>query len=194
MKKLLIVAMGMAALSGCATIVEGSDQSITVNTNPPGASCLLKRGGVTIAAVDPTPGSANVSKSKDPIGVQCSKDGFRTAESGLSSDFEGMTLGNILIGGVVGVAIDAGSGAMNKYPEHVSVQMRPKSFSSVAARKRFYDQEIARAQTEAENLSDRIRSKCSERDKDRCEQQIAEIDRSLAATVAGYKAERAGGS
>ena len=123
MWKQLIVVFSLAALSGCATIVEGSDQNIAIDTSPQGAVCEVKRDGVTIGSTV-TPGTVNISKSKDPIGVVCNKKGYRTATSGADSDFEGMTLGNILLGGVVGVAIDAGSGAMNEYPDKVVLTLQ----------------------------------------------------------------------
>lgn len=43
-------------------------------------------------------------------------------------------MGNILLGGLVGAAIDAASGANNKYPERVMVILTPASFPSDEAR------------------------------------------------------------
>jgi hypothetical protein len=37
------------------------------------------------------------------------------------ADFQAATLGNILIGGVIGVVVDAASGAMGTYPPSVAV-------------------------------------------------------------------------
>jgi hypothetical protein len=38
-----------------------------------------------------------------------------------------MTAGNLLVGGVVGVAVDASSGAMNKYDPNVQIAMNKVS-------------------------------------------------------------------
>ena len=43
-------------LSGCATIVEGSDQTVSIITYPPEASCKLLRGGEVLAFVNTNPG------------------------------------------------------------------------------------------------------------------------------------------
>ena len=49
----------MAFASGCATIVEGTDQTVTIMTDPTGATCRLERDGSTIGIVNATPGSVN---------------------------------------------------------------------------------------------------------------------------------------
>ena len=36
-----------------------------------------------------------------------------------------MTLGNIIIGGLVGLVVDMSTGAINKYPGEVTVPMQP---------------------------------------------------------------------
>jgi hypothetical protein len=38
---------------------------------------------------------------------------------------EGMTAGNIILGGVIGLGVDAASGAMNKYTPEIQVIMTP---------------------------------------------------------------------
>ena len=88
--KLLSCVLGMVVLafsSGCSTIVEGTDQTVTVFTDPAGASCALKRGGTSIGLVNPTPGSINIDKSKDQITIYCEKDGFEKSAGVLSSKF-----------------------------------------------------------------------------------------------------------
>lgn len=123
----LIVPLALAlAATGCASIVEGTDQSVTVSSNPTEASCLLEREGAQIGAVNPTPGSVLVGKSSADITVTCSKAGYSDGVAVLASNFEGMTLGNIIFGGIVGVGVDAASGAMHTYPPAVTVTLPPK--------------------------------------------------------------------
>lgn len=112
-----------AACGACSTIVEGTDQTVTVATDPSGATCELSRGGQIIGVVNPTPGSILVDKSADNISVICSKEGYQDASGTLTSEFEGMTFGNILFGGIIGVAVDASSGAMNQYPSSITVRL-----------------------------------------------------------------------
>src|SRR4051812_10109461 len=120
--------------SGCASIVEGTDQSVTVQTSPSGASCELKRDGTVIGVVNPTPGTITVDKSKNDIAVICKKDGYQDGSGAFSSEFQGMTFGNLLFGGIIGVAVDASSGAMHEYPASVTVVMAPNSFANSAER------------------------------------------------------------
>ncbi len=72
-----------------------------------------------------TPGVTRVQKSKEDIAIRCSKPGWQDASAVIASNFEGWTLGNVLIGGLVGITIDAASGASNRYPHAFSVAMAP---------------------------------------------------------------------
>ena len=123
--RLSLLAASSLALSGCATIVNGSNQSVTVSTDPPGASCKLSRQGETMGAVPLTPGSVQVSKSKNDIDVTCEKPGYQTATVSKSPNFGGATFANIIAGGVVGAVVDAASGANYTYPSEVHVSMAP---------------------------------------------------------------------
>lgn len=102
-------------LNGCATIVKGSTQPLAIVTKPAGATCTLRRKGKVIAIVSPTPGEVVVSKSKQDITYECEKKGYKKAIGVIKSDFQGWTMGNVLIGGIIGAGIDAASGAMNEY-------------------------------------------------------------------------------
>ncbi len=122
----ILSAMTLAVpLAGCATIIDGSDQPLGVVTTPAGASCDLKREGKVIAQIAPTPGQVVVTKSKNDILIECRKDGFQPAQVIAKSTFTGTTIGNVLAGGVIGIAVDAASGANNEYPESVNVVLTP---------------------------------------------------------------------
>lgn len=118
-----VAALGVA-LSGCASIMEGQTQSIAIASPPTtGATCTLSnsRGEWSVT----TPGTVSVKKSRHDMAVSCSKEGYQTATARIPSDFAGWTLGNLLIGGVIGIGVDAGTGAMNKYPHAFEVPMTP---------------------------------------------------------------------
>ena len=74
--------------------------------------------------VDPTPGTLNLDKSSESIQIKCALEGYKTAQYVLESEAEAMTVGNVLFGGVIGLAVDAGTGAMNKYDSNVTVVMQ----------------------------------------------------------------------
>lgn len=113
----------LAFLSACATIVNGSSQTVTVSTAPSGATCIVDRMGARIGAVPQTPGSLRVDKSKHDLSVTCSKPGFQTAAVTRSSSFGAMTFGNLIAGGAVGFIVDAASGASFEYPSDIRLDL-----------------------------------------------------------------------
>jgi hypothetical protein len=120
------VAIGGAfLLAACSSIVEGTSQQIVVDTEPPGASCNFIRQGVPIARISPTPGAATIEKTKHDITIECELADFRKSTYLNKSEVAGATLGNILIGGGIGWAIDSASGADNKYTSPVVLALAP---------------------------------------------------------------------
>jgi hypothetical protein len=127
------------ALAGCATITTGSDDLVTIDTDPNGAICRLTADGIQVAVINPTPGSIEVPKSKNDLTVRCDRDGYLPAEGVIESKFQGMTFGNILFGGVIGVIIDASSGASNNYDDGVLITLIPEGFPTTEKRDNFFD-------------------------------------------------------
>ena len=76
-RKFLLAIFGFAAVSGCGTPPKGIE--ILVSTAPPGASCLLIRGGQPIATAEPTPAIAIVPIDAAPVSAQCRRLGFEDA-------------------------------------------------------------------------------------------------------------------
>lgn len=125
MKRIFLMAVAATALVGCSSIISGTQQTISFNSNPPGAVCALTRNGLPIGNVT-TPGGIVVEKTKHNIQVTCAKEGYEDATAMLKSEVEGATFGNIILGGGIGWAIDSASGADNKYQEVVNVSMSKK--------------------------------------------------------------------
>ncbi|MCG8493015.1 MAG: hypothetical protein MI743_15450 [Sneathiellales bacterium] len=113
------------ALGACSTATRGTTQQIFVDTKEvEDAKCTLKnhKGQWT---VESTPGTATVPRGGGAITVDCEKPNYKKSSQVVAENFEEMTLGNVLIGGIIGIAVDAASGAAFKYPERVSVYMEP---------------------------------------------------------------------
>jgi hypothetical protein len=125
MKKFILLAL-LLALPACSSIVEGTSQELIVNTNPPGADCALKRENYVIGRVNPTPGGVTVKKTKHDITVVCSKKGYEEATYFNKSGAAGATVGNIILGGGIGWAIDSASGADNKYETPMNINLNKK--------------------------------------------------------------------
>ena len=104
-----IAVLGIA-VSGCATIVEGTTQSVSVTTTPEqGAQCTLVNSQGTWYLT--TPGSTTVHKTKTDLNVTCNKEGFGLGQTVAASHFGAATAGNVIAGGLVGMGVDAASGA-----------------------------------------------------------------------------------
>lgn len=189
-KRTLATVVIALSLSGCATIVEGSDQTVTVTTTPSGAMCELKRDGQVVAVVNPTPGSASIDKSKHDVSVTCSKEGYQGGGGALSSKFQGMTFGNILFGGIIGVAVDASSGAMHQYEPSIHVTLIPEEFPSISARDEFFDTEKVRIEREAAEAIAKVRKECNPNEEEKCEKTVAAIEKERDSHLAELELKR----
>lgn len=156
--------LGLFVLGGCATITTGHTQSVVVDTDPQGAECRFKRGDRDVAVVNPTPGTATVDKSFGKMEVRCAKAGFQESAETLAPEFQAMTLGNVILGGVVGIVVDAASGAMAKYPQAVRLTLIPTSFGSDAQRDAYFAALLERMAREAADEEARIKRQCTTED------------------------------
>lgn len=116
--RILALAVAIPFLTGCATIISGSNQKVNVNSTPSGA---MARVDGNLAGVTPT--IFTLERKVDHT-VEISKVGYRTATVILRHTMNGATAGNILAGGFIGIGVDAISGAMYKLvPDRVDVTL-----------------------------------------------------------------------
>lgn len=113
-------------ISACASIVSGSSESLSVETkykNKPvtAAKCKLSNDKGTWFVT--TPGSVTVYRSFEALQINCEKDKFPSGNLNLDSRTKPLAFGNILFGGVIGGAVDIGSGAAYDYPTLITVAM-----------------------------------------------------------------------
>lgn len=129
-----MAALGVAAisLSACASVTKGTSQSVSINTAPiQGANCTLQAPSGTWTVV--SPGAVTVPRTKHDINVKCEKTGYQAGMGTLKSGTQLMTAGNLILGGVIGLAVDASTGAMNDYPEQITVVLTPDQAPQPAA-------------------------------------------------------------
>lgn len=182
---------GFVSLVGCASIVEGTDQTIAIKTDPPEAECSLTQEGKLVGKIDKTPGTVSLDKSKEDLVVECSKEGHFKEVSNVTSSFEGMTFGNIIFGGIIGVGVDAASGAMHHYPEEVTVLLTPTSFDTEEDRDKFFSDRRDFLISETERSTTKIRKECSPELKDDCEDEVEELEEALDAKLQLVESRRA---
>lgn len=124
--------LGLLSLSGCATITSGTSQAVNIVTEKDvqEAKCELtdKKGGKWF--VPSTPGSATVRKGDGPLSIICKKNGYKTAKLMVDETLVPATFGNIILGGGIGILVDAASGAAQQYPDQILVWMEPEDFKT----------------------------------------------------------------
>jgi len=109
------------ALTGCASITQGTNQVISFSIDPTEAKCsIVGSDGATMGSVTGKSNLFQVSKSKNDLIVNCQADGYEQKTTRIASSTQAA--------GVIGVVIDFGivdmlTGAMWKYPDHVSIAM-----------------------------------------------------------------------
>jgi hypothetical protein len=125
MRRVLCAVAAAAVLAGCATLTKGTSQIIAVDTpGVPGAACTITtQSGPQLVN---TPGTITLAKGSSALPISCTKECYVTGTSIIPSNAEAMTAGNVVFGGVIGLGVDAVSGAMNKYPDMVTVAMSPE--------------------------------------------------------------------
>jgi uncharacterized protein YceK len=126
MIKILLIFF-IIAISGCASITGSKNQPLSVTATLDGkpvvgANCeLLNDKGKWFVT---TPGSVVILKSYQDLTVTCRKQETRKfGTTTFKSTNEGSVWGNIITGGVIGYAVDAGTGAGFSYPPTLNVPM-----------------------------------------------------------------------
>lgn len=123
----LAATLALASLTGCASIVSGTNQVVSVETLVPsgkleGATCKLQNDkGVYYVT---TPGTVTVHRAYGDMNVTCEKAGMTPALASFKSSTKGMMAGNLLFGGVIGAGVDAASGAAYDYPALLQIMMK----------------------------------------------------------------------
>lgn len=116
----------VSLLSGCASIVSGTSQVVSVETLQEtgpvgGASCKLENDkGVYYVT---TPGTVTVHRAYGDMNVKCEKADLPAGIAIVKSSTKGMMAGNILFGGFIGAGVDAASGAAYDYPTLFRIMM-----------------------------------------------------------------------
>jgi membrane-associated protease RseP (regulator of RpoE activity) len=117
---LLAVVLG---LTGCASIVGGQNQVVSVQTpGCDGARCELTNDKGTWF-VPVTPGTVTIVRSYNNLQVTCRRGTVVSVPASFASTTKGLAFGNILLGGIIGAGIDAGTGAAYDYPALLTVSL-----------------------------------------------------------------------
>jgi hypothetical protein len=122
---ILAVSMAAAVAAGCATITKGTTQQVALSTpGAPGAQGTLTSSAIGTKVVQ-TPATLTLDKGADNVAVICRKECFQDSTGIIATHTEAMAAGNIIADGVIGLGIDAASGAMNRYNADNQIALVP---------------------------------------------------------------------
>ena len=108
-KQLSLAFVALLLISGCASVTRGTKDTLVVESTPAGAEVRLSTGGT-----GKTPTSFQLPR-KQMLDVYIEKEGYEPLTVHVSSQVSGTgavgMAGNVLIGGLVGIGVDAWTGA-----------------------------------------------------------------------------------
>jgi len=122
-KTLLLLGL-LVGLSSCATIILGSRQSVGISSTPSSAKIFINNEDVGV-----TPKTVDIKKSDaKSFKVRIELDGYEPYETVLTRKTSGWIAGNIIFGGLIGLAVDFGTGgAYILSPEQIDAKLGNKT-------------------------------------------------------------------
>ena len=111
-------------ISSCASIMSTSKQTVGFSSNPQKASVFVDN-----MKIGDTPISSSLLRKREHT-VRIELEGYLPYETTLTKKLNGWFFGNILIGGLIGVVVDASTGAMYTLtPESIKTTLDSKGVS-----------------------------------------------------------------
>src|SRR6267154_308733 len=124
----IVLAAALAApCVGCASVTRGTTENISISSTPAGATAELSGLDNPTACVTPC---VVVAKRSADITVTVTKEGYEPQVIPLTKEIPGSGAagfaGNLLVGGLVGMGVDAATGAAQDHkPNPVIVTLQP---------------------------------------------------------------------
>lgn len=123
MKRVAAV-FAILTLAACASIMHGTSQDVGISSSPTAATVTLDN-----QAAGQTPYIAHLSR-KDNHVVKLTLPGYAPAEMTVTRKTSGWVWGNIVFGGLIGLAVDAMTGGLyNLTPEQLSATLASQKAS-----------------------------------------------------------------
>ncbi len=123
-----VIIIGIA-LVGCASIIHGTSQQIGIGSTPSGAKVTVSGQSFGI-----TPTITDLNRKDNHI-VKIELVGYLPYETTLTKQVSGWVWGNILFGGLIGLAVDAISGGLyNLSPEQIQATLNKEANANLQFR------------------------------------------------------------
>tara|TARA_R110000868_G_scaffold691_2_gene4948 strand:+ start:1917 stop:2378 length:462 start_codon:yes stop_codon:yes gene_type:complete len=131
-KIILAVCAASTVLAGCGTITRGSNDTWVVETDPPGATVMTSNG----YQCQSTPCAIKMPRRSEFVAT-VERNGYETVTVNVTHQVSGAggasMAGNVLVGGLIGAAVDAGTGSMHDLvPNPVHINLVPLAASPAA--------------------------------------------------------------
>ena len=128
MRSFGIVALSVM-LGGCASVTRGTTENISISSTPSGVEAVIS--GLEVPTTCTTPCAVVVKRNAD-VSITFQKEGYETQIVPLSRDIQtggaAGFAGNLLLGGAIGMGVDAATGAATDHkPNPVIVTMQPSA-------------------------------------------------------------------
>jgi hypothetical protein len=109
--------VALTLCSGCATIVNGRSADVTLQSTPPDATVTIRDDQGVVIAQTTTPGKVTLKRSQKFLRparytATFEKPGYEITEAPIQTKVNPWVLGNIVLGGPLGLGVDAVSGAL----------------------------------------------------------------------------------
>ena len=126
--------LAATSLGGCATITRGTTTAFTVESTPPAAAVKTSSGFICPS----TPCTFKMPR-KEGFSVTVSKPGYKPSTTNVITKMSGGgaagLAGNVIAGGIIGIGVDAASGALNDLsPNPLKVTLEPEIAATTGAR------------------------------------------------------------
>src|SRR3954462_1623250 len=132
--RLILAAAIVAPCLGCASVTRGTTENISIASTPSGATADVS--GLEVATTCVTPCVVQAKRNAD-ITVSIAKEGYEPQVVPLTKEIPGSGAagfaGNVLAGGLIGMGVDAATGAaLDHKPNPVIVTLNPSRSNAVA--------------------------------------------------------------
>jgi hypothetical protein len=134
----LLLATLLTVASGCATVTSGPNAEVMINSYPQAAHVNVRNEKGDVVARGTTPAKVQLKRGngmfhKAPrYTATIQKPGFEPSQVEIKPKVNPWILGNVALGGVIGLAADSASGAMWRYsPKEINQDLTPYQGSMV---------------------------------------------------------------
>ena len=111
--------------TGCASIMSGPSQNVSVQTEPEGAKATLFNKKGEAVSIQQTPFIVALKRS-EKYTLKVEKDQFKPLETPIKKGVNGWYFGNVLFGGMIGLLIvDPATGAIYSFNDPIKVILAP---------------------------------------------------------------------